>query len=461
MLVLLLGRRPVSSGELESPSPLAPVIMASASVGCGHASSNCDHCSFVSHTSLSLLCFHRRLQPLAKMVGGTCSLRLPVEILDHIIDCMVDDDGEIRSSECRNTLLACSLIPPLSPRSRHHVFHEITLLASTVDNFADILGSPHATVNNHVRMLTLHHSSPDTFVPGRFGTALASGLLPNVATLRIVGKSWHWQRVSFDFLKPLARSVKTLLVQQGVITTIPQFCRFFTVFPALQALHLIMFDPCTEEPLPVADSSRVRLPQMHKLAIPSFAALPILPLLDVPSLTSLTLFIPWWAHLFNNIPVSEVVGFLERVAPTLEHLRMHYPSYVEDSASVSRAQATAPLTDFSRFGRLRTLDLRPMYDHQLALMLTCMSIKSRYLESVVMEIQQGSGHLSLRNVESALRQDCYAKLDAFFADKARFPRLAFVKIRVARYCCDAYEELFEASFPKMNDMGLLVVVEDE
>nr|GAT58404.1 predicted protein [Mycena chlorophos] len=393
------------------------------------------------------------------MVGGTCSQRLPIELLDHIVDCMVVDDGEIRSPECRNTLLACSLIPPLSPRSRHHLFHEITLSRSTLGSFADILDSPHATVNNHVRVLTLHHSSPQTFVPGRFATALASGLLPNVTTLRIVGKSWHWQRVSLDFLKPLACSMKTLLVQQGVIMTMPQFCRFFAVFPALEALHLVMFDPCAEEPLPVAQSSRVHLPQMRKLAIPSFAALPILPLLDVPSLTSLTLYIPWWAHVFNNIPVSEVVRFLERVAPTLEHLRMHYPSYADDA--VSRAQETAPLTDFSRFGRLRTLDLRPIPDHQLALMLTCMSIKSRDLESVVMEIQQGSGHLSLRHVEAALQQDCYAKLDAFFADKAHFPRLAFVKIRVARYHCEAYEDVLEASFPRMSGMGLLFVVEDE
>ncbi|KAI0078226.1 hypothetical protein K474DRAFT_950378 [Panus rudis PR-1116 ss-1] len=165
------------------------------------------------------------------------SPRLPIELIELIIDHLHDDGDALR---------ACKQVSrSFLPRTRFQLFHTITLSPRNLPVFLAIIGaSPFIagvvhdlTINHPFASLFLTYVDAEENLEIRRQLAMITPMLTNVEVLRIRGHVGG----RADYIVEL-KGVKELHLHECVISKLSDFADIMYSFPKLQAIHCTVSD---------------------------------------------------------------------------------------------------------------------------------------------------------------------------------------------------------------------------
>ncbi|KAJ7750422.1 hypothetical protein DFH07DRAFT_827686 [Mycena maculata] len=407
-----------------------------------HVLSEIAHCSFCSNFCHKTNCFEHLF--ISYSVHPLCTM--PQEIIDMVIDNVADSPSH--SFKDKRTLAACALVcRSWLPRTRHHLFDDITLNRS-IASFAALLRSEHCTFAPYVRNISAFRTfmDPSDHHFDKIGKDLKR--LTNVRTLMLDGM-FHACAPWTDFMCGF-KHVTELYLHFHLTGNSNCVLGMIHMLPALRRLEAnpispVVFWNSLRPPPPFIDIAPPHLtppPHLHSIRTGGDSARHILTWLE------------WFDRLsqIDHLELSPIPGedkesvleLLRRMGSSLQSLDVRSESVFRD---VFRHPSLLELLNVSMCKKLETLRVPNLnsnaqdVDAYETLRKFILGISAPTLESVIIEYP-GERHKLMD----------WAAVDAFLAFPD-FPRLRTVQISVGSQLGGYFEE----NLPRLHELGLLKV----
>ncbi|KAJ7025758.1 hypothetical protein C8F04DRAFT_1127484 [Mycena alexandri] len=268
-------------------------------------------------------------------------LTLPLEITDHILDCVASQ----RVKKVRATLASCSLVcRGWVYQSRFNFFRDCRLLVhlNNALAFAALLRSPYCTILPHVRRLTMVMNSLRVFAQGDTFRGFDDinddlRLLAAVESLKLSGSCWaaHGAPPRRGFMSSLA-GVVDLEIDCPDMGDLDHASLIICAFPALRRLTVHQFSIPENLQLPTytpptwirPNEDHLRPPPLSSLCITCPALMPVLAWLNWAGSSCVTRL----ELSFSSLSLGKTLplrNYLRGLSHSLEYLTIRSPSLVE------------------------------------------------------------------------------------------------------------------------------------
>lgn len=391
-------------------------------------------------------------------VQGCSPIRLPLELVDHVIDHLQHD---------RCSLLACALTGRAwLPRSRYYLFRVVDVSADSrrLDALALLAQSPSAFLLKLVQHLDIdaqqYTSSIQEVLQMFTGTILHAVRL----TIRNVAYAGANEPRELFMRLPVFTSVTTLIVHSSMIKSFSLLCRLVSAFPHLSVLSLHRVYVATlDQPTNPTDQSpivcSIRLTMLSVFAMQAQEMNHLLTWITESPITHPIRDLVLWRDCYKgNLQKSLVINLLQTTGSTLESLALDVTALKsEDITDVASAFGSSSCNLRSL---IMPLDLSPSTNVRIWLS----NVSSRSLKELKFVIR--STWYCQADLEAAksfcLLIDCVTELDAFASLSTvsfQLPPRSGLSTH-SRCCTDDPYAVLQALFPSLYRRGLLRLADD-